>query len=63
MLRAQRLVPRVAPRLLAGSLRAMDRRRFLDWAFGHYLDIAHPDFAAGGVPARGAARAALAAAA
>jgi len=63
MLRAQRLVPRVAPRLLAGSLRAMDRQRFLDWAFGHYLDIAHPDFAAGGVPARGAARAALAAAA
>jgi menaquinone-9 beta-reductase len=63
MLRAQRLVPRVAPRLLAGSLRAMERKRFLDWAFGHYLDIAHPDFAAGGVPARGAARAALAAAA
>jgi menaquinone-9 beta-reductase len=63
MLRAQRLIPRVAPRLLAGSLQAMDHKRFLDWAFGHYLDIAHPDFVAGGVPARGAARAALAAAA
>src|SRR6516164_7968567 len=30
MLRVQRLVPRVAPRLLAGSLRAMRSRRFLD---------------------------------
>jgi len=44
MLRAQRLIPRVAPRLLAGSLRAMQSRRFLDWAFGHYLEIAHPRF-------------------
>ena len=46
MLRVQRLVPRVAPRLLAGSLRAMQSRRFLDWAFGHYLEIAHPRFVA-----------------
>jgi digeranylgeranylglycerophospholipid reductase len=46
MLRAQRLIPRVAPRLLAGSLRAMQSRRFLDWAFGHYLEIAHPRFVA-----------------
>jgi menaquinone-9 beta-reductase len=44
MLRVQRLVPRVAPRLLGGSLRAMDNRRFLDWSFGHYLEIAHPRF-------------------
>ena len=48
MLRAQRMIPRVAPRLLAGSLRAMQSRRFLDWAFGHYLEIAHPRFAAAG---------------
>jgi menaquinone-9 beta-reductase len=48
MLRCQRLVPRVAPRLLAGALRAMEARRFLDWAFGHYLEIAHPRFAATG---------------
>ena len=48
MLQCQRLVPRVAPRLLAGSLRAMQSRRFLDWAFGHYLEIAHPRFAAAG---------------
>jgi digeranylgeranylglycerophospholipid reductase len=45
MLRVQRLVPRVAPRLLAGSLKAMESRRFLRWAFGHYLEIAHPRFA------------------
>jgi flavin-dependent dehydrogenase len=48
MLRTQRLVPRVAPRLLAGSLRAMRSRRFLDWAFGHYLEVAHPRFVAAG---------------
>jgi flavin-dependent dehydrogenase len=45
MLRVQRLVPRVAPRLLGGSLKAMENRRFLNWAFGHYLEIAHPRFA------------------
>jgi flavin-dependent dehydrogenase len=48
MLGVQRLIPRVAPRLLAGSLRAMQSRRFLDWSFNHYLDIAHPRFAAAG---------------
>ena len=56
MLRVQRLVPRVAPRLLAGTLRAMEAKRFVDWSFGHYLDIAHPDFVA-----TGAASAAIAA--
>jgi flavin-dependent dehydrogenase len=63
MLRVQRLVPRVAPRLLAPGLRAMQAKRFVDWSFGHYLNIAHPSFAAaGGSPARAGARAALAAA-
>ena len=53
MLKVQRLVPRIAPRLLAGSLRAMQSRRFLDWSFNHYLEIAHPRFvAAGARPAR-----------
>jgi flavin-dependent dehydrogenase len=53
MLRAQQLVPRVAPRLLAPGVRAMQSRRFLDWAFGHYLAIAPPDFVtAGPQPAR-----------
>jgi menaquinone-9 beta-reductase len=46
MLRVQRVVPRVAPRLLAPGLRAMAAKRFVDWSFGHYLNIAHPSFAA-----------------
>jgi flavin-dependent dehydrogenase len=46
MLRAQKLVPRVPPRVLAGSLRAMERGSFVDWSFGHYLRIADPSFAA-----------------
>ena len=50
MLRVQRLIPRIAPRLLAGSLRAMQSRRFLDWSFNHYLEIAHPRFVAAGTP-------------
>jgi menaquinone-9 beta-reductase len=45
LLRVQRLVPRVPPRLLAGALMGMSHRRFLDWSFGHYLRIAHPAFA------------------
>jgi flavin-dependent dehydrogenase len=44
MLRVQRLVPRIAPRLLAPALRGMGAKRFVDWSFGHYLDIAHPSF-------------------
>ena len=47
MLRVQRLVPRVAPRLLSPTLWAMQAKRFVDWSFGHYLDIAHPSFAEG----------------
>jgi digeranylgeranylglycerophospholipid reductase len=61
MLGAQRLVPRVPPRLLARALRAMQSKRFVDWSFGHYLRIAPPEFAAGGpprVPRRRAERAA-----
>ncbi len=53
MLRVQRLIPRVAPRVLARSLRTMQSKRFVDWAFGHYLEIAHPRFAlASDSPAR-----------
>jgi menaquinone-9 beta-reductase len=44
MLRAQQMVPRVAPRMLASSLHAMAHKRFIDWSFGHYLNVAHPDF-------------------
>jgi digeranylgeranylglycerophospholipid reductase len=52
MLRVQRAVPRLAPRLLAGGLRAMQAKRFVDWSFGHYLNIAHPDFVGGSVRPR-----------
>lgn len=48
MLRVQRLIPRVPPRLLAPGLRGMTAQRFVDWSFGHYLKVAHPDFALGG---------------
>jgi menaquinone-9 beta-reductase len=47
MLRVQRLVPRVPPRLLAPLIRLMGMKRFVDWSFGHYLEIAPPEFAAG----------------
>jgi len=55
MLRAQRLVPRVPPRALAGALRAMEARRFVAWSFGHYLAIAPPEFAGSGPRPRAAA--------
>ena len=45
MLLAQRLVPRVPPRLLSAAVRGMASRRFTHWAFDHYLNIAHPAFA------------------
>ena len=45
MLRTQKLVPRVPPRMLAFALRGMERGSFVDWSFGHYLRIAHPSFA------------------
>jgi flavin-dependent dehydrogenase len=45
MLKTQKAVPRVPPRLLAAALRAMERGSFVDWSFGHYLDIAPPSFA------------------
>jgi flavin-dependent dehydrogenase len=48
MLRVQRLVPRIAPRVLAPALRGMGAKRFVDWSFGHYLDIAHPSFVGSG---------------
>lgn len=42
LLLAQRLVPRVPPRLLSLAVRRMESRRFTHWAFNHYLNIAHP---------------------
>ena len=42
MLRTQRAVPRIPPRLLAAALRGMERESFVHWSFGHYLRIAAP---------------------
>ena len=42
MLRAQRLIPRIPPRLLDPLIRLMGSRRFVDWSFRHYLAIAPP---------------------
>ena len=48
MLRVQRLIPRVPPRLLGPAIVAMSSRRFVDWSFTHYLNIAPPSFASAG---------------
>jgi menaquinone-9 beta-reductase len=45
MLRVQRLIPRVPPRVLAVALRGMSADSFVRWSFGHYLEIAPPAFA------------------
>jgi flavin-dependent dehydrogenase len=45
LLRVQQLIPRVPPRLLALALNGMASKRFVDWSFGHYLEIAPPEFA------------------
>jgi flavin-dependent dehydrogenase len=45
MLRVQKLVPRVPPRLLAPLIRVFGVKRFVDWSFRHYLAIAPPEFA------------------
>jgi flavin-dependent dehydrogenase len=42
MLRAQKLVPRVPPRVLAPLIRLLGSKRFVDWSFRHYLQIAPP---------------------
>jgi flavin-dependent dehydrogenase len=42
MLAAQRLVPKVAPKVLARALRGMQWEPFVRWSFGHYLRIAPP---------------------
>jgi flavin-dependent dehydrogenase len=45
MLRVQRLVPKIPPRLLGPLVRVLGAKRFVDWSFGHYLRIAPPEFA------------------
>jgi menaquinone-9 beta-reductase len=60
MLKVQRLIPRVPPRVLGPAIRAMSSQRFVNWSFGHYLNIAPPEFAGtaprpAGEPVRAAA--------
>jgi flavin-dependent dehydrogenase len=45
MLRVQRFIPRVPPRLLGPMIRLFGARRFIAWSFDHYLKIAPPEFA------------------
>ena len=61
LLRAQRLVPRVPPRLLAPLVRLLGGRRLVAWSFGHYLRIAPPEFAQHATPPAMAERLAAAA--
>jgi menaquinone-9 beta-reductase len=52
MLRAQRIVPRVWPPLLNGVVSTLRAGAIVDWAFGHYLRIAPPEFATASPPPR-----------
>ena len=47
MLRVQKLVPKIPPRILGPLVRLLGAKRFIDWSFGHYLAIAPPEFARG----------------
>jgi flavin-dependent dehydrogenase len=47
MLRVQKLVPKIPPRLLGPLVRLLGNKRFIDWSFSHYLRIAPPEFALG----------------
>jgi flavin-dependent dehydrogenase len=47
MLRVQKLVPKIPPRLLGPLVRLFGAKRFIDWSFSHYLEIAPPEFARG----------------
>ncbi len=44
MLRVQRLIPKIPPRILGPAIRLMGTKLFVDWSFRHYLRIAPPDF-------------------
>jgi len=44
MLRVQKLIPKIPPRILGPAIRLMGTKRFVDWSFAHYLNIAPPDF-------------------
>ena len=41
----QRWVGRLNPYpAMTSALQVMDRQSFVDWSFGHYLEIAPPEF-------------------
>lgn len=44
MLRVQKLVPKIPPRLLGPLVRLFGNKRFIEWSFNHYLQIAPPQF-------------------
>jgi len=46
MLKVQKLVPKVPPRILGPALRGMSTDAFVRWAFDHYLNICAPGIAA-----------------
>ncbi|HET6831615.1 MAG TPA: NAD(P)/FAD-dependent oxidoreductase [Solirubrobacterales bacterium] len=45
MLKVQRLVPKVPPRILGPALRGMSTDGFVRWSFNHYLNICAPPIA------------------
>jgi flavin-dependent dehydrogenase len=45
LLKGQRLLPRIPPRLLRPAFGLLSTRLVADWAFDHYLKIAAPEFA------------------
>jgi len=45
LLKGQRLLPRIRPRLLPPLFALLSRKRVADWAFEHYLRVAPPEFA------------------
>jgi flavin-dependent dehydrogenase len=45
LLKGQRLLPRIHPRLLPPVFGMLSRKAVADWAFDHYLRIAPPEFA------------------
>ena len=51
LLRVQRWVGRLNPYpAMTSALEAMDRQSFIDWSFGHYLEIAPPGLRRAGPP-------------
>jgi flavin-dependent dehydrogenase len=45
LLKGQRLLPRIRPRLLPAAFGVLSTKTVADWAFEHYLRIAPPEFA------------------